>query len=106
MNNSEGIIMIVTMYKKTLLSAGKIDHAHHNNNAYKALDETLMLSKAVTKAEELTNKTDTLLVVTGDHSHSFAFSGYPYMGHDILGIRTVKNHTIVVHYSVSGLYLH
>ncbi len=71
---------------KPLLSAGRIDHAHHKNIAYKALDETLMLSNAVTRAVELTDKTETLIVVTGDHSHSFAFSGYPVMGDDILGM--------------------
>ena len=44
-----------------------------------------MFAEAVSKAVELTDKNDTLIVVTGDHSHSFAFSGYPYMDTDILG---------------------
>ena len=64
---------------------GRIDHAHHDNIAYRALDETLMFAEAVTKAVELTDINDTLIVVTGDHSHSFAFSGYPEMDSDILG---------------------
>ena len=68
-----------------MLSGGRIDHAHHGNIAYRALDETLVFAEAVNKAVELTDINDTLIVVTGDHSHSFALSGYPEMDSDILG---------------------
>ena len=78
-----------------LYTGGRIDHAHHDNIAYRALDETLVFAEAVSKAVELTNINDTLIVVTADHSHSFAFSGYPEMDSDILGNLRYSSYLLV-----------
>lgn len=67
------------------VEGGLIDWAHHVNMAQLALDETVMLSKAVSRAVELTSREDTLIVVTSDHSHTMTINGYPYRGSDILG---------------------
>lgn len=68
-----------------LVEGGRIDHAHHDNKAKKALHETLALEDAVKEAVKLTDEEDTLLVVTADHSHVFTLGGYPNRGNDILG---------------------
>jgi alkaline phosphatase len=68
------------------VEGGRIDHAHHAGNARRALTETIELSNAVRKAMELTRGTDTLIIVTADHSHTFTMSGYPHRGNDILGL--------------------
>ena len=68
-----------------LVEGGRIDHAHHAGNAYRALDETIELSNAVRVATEMTSAADTLILVTADHSHSLTFSGYPRRGNPILG---------------------
>nr|UXP86337.1 alkaline phosphatase [Megoura viciae] len=67
------------------VEGGNIDWAHHSNKAQLALDETVMLSKAVGRAVELTSRVDTLIVVTSDHSHTMTMNGYPHRGSDILG---------------------
>lgn len=67
-NDDKGFFLFV--------EGGKIDHAHHFNEAQKALDETLEFEKAVQVARSRTNEEDTLVVVTADHSHSFTVSGY------------------------------
>lgn len=67
------------------VEGGLIDWAHHVNLAQLALDETVMLSKAVGRAAELTSSEDTLIVVTSDHSHTMTINGYPNRGSDILG---------------------
>lgn len=36
-------------------------------------------------ARQMTDESDTLIVVTSDHSHAFTYSGYPERGSDILG---------------------
>jgi len=71
-----------------MLEAGLIDYGHHANFAKKAFEEALELEKAVLKALELTKDEDeeTLIVVTGDHSHSFTITGYPKRGNPIEGI--------------------
>ena len=43
------------------------------------------MSNAVAKAVELTDKEDTLIIVTADHSHVFTISGYPSFDNPILG---------------------
>ncbi|NYZ62654.1 alkaline phosphatase [Luteimonas deserti] len=68
-----------------LVEGGRIDHAHHEGNAFRALDETVALSRAVQVAAELTSADDTLILVTADHSHTLNFVGYPTRGNPILG---------------------
>ncbi|MFD2837678.1 alkaline phosphatase [Azotobacter vinelandii] len=68
-----------------MVEAGRIDHAHHAGNAYRALTDTVALSEAVEVAKRLTNDQDTLIVVTADHSHTFTIAGYPSRGNPILG---------------------
>nr|AJW76724.1 alkaline phosphatase 4 [Spodoptera exigua] len=67
------------------VEGGRIDHAHHDNFAELALDETLEMDKAVARAAELLSEDDSLIVVTADHAHVMAFNGYSRRGHDILG---------------------
>ena len=68
-----------------LVEGGRIDHAHHMGNAYRALTDTIALSDAVKVANELTAADDTLILVTADHSHTLSFAGYPLRGNAILG---------------------
>jgi alkaline phosphatase len=67
-----------------MIEGGRIDHANHAGNAYRALDETIALSDAVRTAIETAPK-DTLIIVTADHSHTLNFVGYPVRGNPILG---------------------
>ncbi|OWF39849.1 alkaline phosphatase, tissue-nonspecific isozyme-like isoform X2 [Mizuhopecten yessoensis] len=67
-----------------MVEGGRIDHAHHDNKAKKALHETLALEDAVREAVRLTDEEDTMIVVTADHSHVFSLGGYPSRGNDIL----------------------
>lgn len=67
------------------VEAGRIDHAHHAGNAYRALTDAIELSKAVKVALEKTDPKDTLIIVTADHSHVFTIAGYPKRGNNILG---------------------
>jgi len=69
-----------------MVEAGRIDHAHHANNAYRALGETLELARAVEAALALTKRDETLVVVTADHGHTFTLAGYPKRGNPILGL--------------------
>ncbi len=68
-----------------VVEAGRIDHAHHNNNAYNALNETVELSRAVAAALSVSNTEETLIIVTADHSHVMTMAGYPTRGNPILG---------------------
>ncbi len=68
-----------------MVEAGRIDHAHHYGNAYRALVDTIALSDAVRVAVESTRADETLIVVTADHSHTLTFAGYPARGNPILG---------------------
>lgn len=82
-------IDIVSQNKKgyfLMVEAGRIDHAHHNGNAYRALTDTVELSNAVRTALAKVNLNETLIIVTADHSHTFNMSGYPVRGNNILGL--------------------
>jgi len=70
-----------------MVEAGRIDHAHHDGNAYRALNEVIEFHEAVNTALELVGD-DTLIMVTADHSHVFTMAGYPDRGNPIFG--TVK----------------
>jgi alkaline phosphatase len=68
-----------------MVEGGRIDHALHAGNAYRALDETVSFAAAVQAALERTDPAETLIVVTADHSHTLTFAGYPRRGNPILG---------------------
>jgi alkaline phosphatase len=83
-NNKKGYFLMV--------EGGRIDHAHHDGNAYRALTDTIELSNAVKLAQSKVNLNDTLIIVTADHSHTFVIAGYPARGNNILGlVRDVDN---------------
>ncbi|KAJ0176439.1 hypothetical protein K1T71_007618 [Dendrolimus kikuchii] len=67
------------------VEGGRIDTAHHETKARKALDETAELAKAVEAALKLVDTDNTLVLVTSDHSHTMTYSGYSKRGSDILG---------------------
>jgi alkaline phosphatase len=68
-----------------LVEGGRIDHAHHYGNAYRALTDTVAMSDAVRAADQATSSEDTLILVTADHAHTLTFAGYPKRGNPILG---------------------
>ncbi|XP_054721014.1 alkaline phosphatase, tissue-nonspecific isozyme-like [Uloborus diversus] len=75
-----------------LVEGGKIDLAHHDNSALKALEESYQFDKAIETVLGMTNPEDTLIVVTADHSHSFTIAGnYPLRGTNVLGIGGVSD---------------
>lgn len=69
-----------------MIEAGRIDHAHHDGNAYRALQDTVALSEAVSRVLEKVDTNETLIIVTADHSHVFTMAGYPARGNSILGL--------------------
>ena len=73
---------------RVLVDLGRIDHAHHAGNAIRALEDTLAFDAAIAAALEMTNREDTLIIVTADHSHTFTINGYPQRGNPILGLVT------------------
>lgn len=75
--NPEGFYLMV--------ESGRVDHAHHASNAYRALTDAVAFDEAVKVAVEKTNAEETLIIVTADHSHPFTISGYPARGNPILG---------------------
>lgn len=68
-----------------MIEAGRIDHAHHGTNAYRALKDLQALDDAVATAVAAADE-DTLILVTADHSHVFTMAGYPVRGNPILGL--------------------
>lgn len=58
------------------VESARIDMAHHQNWARKALDETKEFSRLIEMVRQMTNESDTLIVVTADHSHVMSYNGY------------------------------
>ncbi|XP_053169044.1 intestinal-type alkaline phosphatase 1-like isoform X2 [Hemicordylus capensis] len=72
------------------VEGGRIDHGHHSGTAKQALTETVMMDRAIERAGELTNASETLTVVTADHSHVFTFGGSTPRGNNIFGLAPKK----------------
>ena len=58
---------------------------HHIGRAKIALDETVQFDLAIEAAVAMTNRSDTLIIVTADHAHTMTINGYPPRGNDIFG---------------------
>ncbi|MEM9705307.1 MAG: alkaline phosphatase [Pseudomonadota bacterium] len=76
--NREGFFLLV--------EAGRVDHAHHDGNAARALRDTQAYSQAIAAAYDATDNNETLIIVTADHGHTLTFAGYPAKGNNILGL--------------------
>ena len=80
-NKNNGFVLVV--------EGGRIDHAHHENWANRAMEETVALHQAVQDSvSELERKhllEDTMIIVTSDHSHVMTMMGYGKRGTDIRG---------------------
>ncbi len=68
-----------------MVEGGRIDHGHHAGSAFNALNEAVAFSDAVRVAMDKTDPSETLIIVTADHSHVFTIAGYPTRGNPILG---------------------
>lgn len=77
-NNQRGYFLTI--------EAGRIDHAHHAGSAFGALTDTIAFSDAVQAAMDATDSSDTLIIVTADHSHVFTMGGIAKRGNPILGL--------------------
>ncbi len=75
--NKDGYVLLV--------EGGRIDHGHHDSNAYRALTDGIAFADAVAVADRMTDASDTLIIVTADHSHTFTIGGYSTRGNPILG---------------------
>lgn len=82
-NNPNGFVLFV--------EGGRIDHGHHATMATQALEETVQLAEAIKAATEITSESDTLIVVTSDHSHTMTISGYADRGNDIDNLSTMSS---------------
>ncbi len=77
-HNPKGYVLMV--------EGGRVDHALHASNAFRALTDTQALDEAVAAALAMTDAKDTLIIVTADHSHTLIIQGYPQRGNPILGL--------------------
>ncbi|HLT02388.1 MAG TPA: alkaline phosphatase, partial [Geminicoccaceae bacterium] len=76
--NPEGYVLLV--------EGGRIDHGSHAGNAFRTLTDAVALNEAVKAILRKVNLDETLIVVTGDHSHTLTIAGYAKRGNPILGI--------------------
>ena len=73
------------------VEGGRIDHAHHDTKVQKALEETKEFSRAIEFARKMTSESDTLIVVSSDHSHTMSYSGYADRRDNILATAGVSD---------------
>ena len=76
--NPEGFVL--------LIEGGRVDHGSHAGNAYRTLSDAVALNDAVKAVLRKVDLNETLIVVTGDHSHTLTIAGYAKRGNPILGI--------------------
>lgn len=68
-----------------MVEGARIDHGHHDGKPGYALLETQAFSEAVAVALDMVDLSETLVLVTADHSHTLTLAGYPTRGNPILG---------------------
>ena len=69
-----------------LVEGGRIDHGHHDGKPGYAMLEAQEFNRAVETALAKVDLSDTLVLVTADHSHVFTMGGYATRGNPILGL--------------------
>ncbi len=73
-----------------MVEGGRVDHAHHDTKANRALQETVALDRAVERTVEMLDAEgrleETLIIVTADHAHTMSIAGYARRGNPIGGL--------------------
>lgn len=77
-SNEEGFYLMV--------ESGRIDHANHDGNAARTMEDGMAFADAVAAAVARTDPAETLIIVTADHEHAIAFNGYCGRGSPINGL--------------------
>ncbi|MDI1301361.1 MAG: alkaline phosphatase [bacterium] len=81
-----------------MVEGGRIDHALHDTNAKRALQDTKAFDDAIRTALDKVDLSNTLIVVTADHDHTLVLNGYARRtGKYVKGVETsvlglVKNY--------------
>ncbi|MGE0142724.1 MAG: alkaline phosphatase [Planctomycetota bacterium] len=60
-----------------VVEGGRVDHAHHAGNAFRALVDAEEFDRAVGVAIDRVDLRDTVILATADHSHTLSIAGYP-----------------------------
>jgi len=71
-----------------MVEGGRIDHALHDTNAKRALEDTIAFDDAIKRALSMVDLSNTMIVVTADHDHTMTINGYSHRGNSILGTVT------------------
>jgi len=79
------------------IEGGRVDHANHAGNLHRVLSDGVAFADAVQMAIDMTDGTDTLIIVTADHEHAIAMNGYCGRGSDITGLCMEINDNGVEH---------
>lgn len=69
-----------------MVEGGRIDHGHHIGKPGYAMLEAQEFNRAVEVALANVDLSETLVLVTADHSHVFTMGGYATRGNPILGL--------------------
>ncbi|KIH66056.1 hypothetical protein ANCDUO_03615 [Ancylostoma duodenale] len=62
-----------------------IDIAEHRNEMRAAFVEVYEFDEAIRKAREMTDPSETLIIVTADHTHAVTMPGYLPVDKDLFG---------------------
>lgn len=84
--NTQGFFLFV--------EGGLIDQSHHQTRARIAIDETIELDKAIQLARKKLSDSDTLFIVTADHSQGMTYTGFADRGSDIFGMASAPDSTM------------
>jgi alkaline phosphatase len=68
------------------IEGGRVDHANHAGNLHRAVTDGAAFAEAVQMAMDMTDPSETLIIVTADHEHAIAFNGYCGRGTPITGL--------------------
>lgn len=74
-----------------MVEGGTIDQVLHETKSRTALEDVLALDDAVNTALSMLDLSETLVIVTADHSHTMTINGYPKRGNNILGLSGIKS---------------
>src|SRR6185436_19822408 len=65
-----------------MVEGGRIDHALHSDNAYRAVTDMLEFDHAIAEARKMVSK-ESVIIVTADHDHTMVLSGAPAPNADV-----------------------